>query len=134
MSALPKPPLRVDAKYSVFPSLESRSEKSDALGSSTGGPRFDGAVHEASLCDRVEMNRSTKPLRSEVKSSSVSSTETVGLPSNTGLFTMGPRLWTGPYSQRASAALSVDSRTGAQNARLAAHRPAPMWATLDRSL
>src|SRR4029453_14028704 len=134
MSALPKPPLRVEAKYSVFPSLESRREKSPALGSSTGGPRFAGAVHAASLFGRVDTNRSRKPLRSEVKNSSVSSAEAVGLPSNAGLFTMGPRLWTGPYSQRASDALSFDSRTGAQNARFTVHRPAPMWATLDRSL
>src|SRR4029450_8572556 len=134
MSALPKPPLRVDAKYSVFPSLESRREKSPALGSSTGGARVAGAVHAASLFGRVDTNRSRKPLRSEVKNSSVSSAEAVGLPSNAGLFTMGPRLWTGPYSQLASDALWFDSRTGAHNARFTAHRPAPMCATLDRSL
>src|SRR4029453_3180847 len=134
MSALPKPPLRVDAKYSVFPSLESRKEKSPALGSSTGGPRFTGAVHAASLFGRVDTNRSKRPLRSEVKNSSVSSAEAVGLPSKTGLFTLGPRLWTGPYSQRAWDALSFDSRPGAQNARFTAHRAAPMWPTLDPNL
>lgn len=38
MSALPKPPLRFDAKYSALPSFESRSEKSPAIGSSIGAP------------------------------------------------------------------------------------------------
>ena len=54
----------------------------------------------------------------------MSSAETVGLPSNAALFTMGPRLWTGPYAHRARDALSFDSRPGAQNARFTAHRPA----------
>ena len=56
------------------------------------------------------------PARADVKYSSVSSEDTVGLPSNTGLFTTGPRLCAGPNSQRPLETLSGDLRAGAQNA------------------
>ena len=67
MSAWPNLPLRLDPKYSAFPSRESRREKSPAVESSTGAPRFTGSDHGVSLFGRVETNRSRYPFRSDVK-------------------------------------------------------------------
>src|SRR5918993_3176408 len=112
MSPLPYPPLRFDAKYNVLPSLDKRSEKSSPTGSLISGPALTGSVHAEFLSGRVDRNMSCCPARADVNSNSVSSGETVGLPSNRELFTSGPRLCAGPNSQPAVDALCADGNAG----------------------
>jgi hypothetical protein len=81
----------------------------------TSEPTFTGTLQAASRPGLVETKMSCWPARADVKYSSVSSDDTVGLPSNTGLFTTGPRLCAAPNSQRLDAR-SGDVRGGAHDA------------------
>ena len=91
---------------------------SSPIESLTEPPRLANSPQDVSLSGRVETKRSSWPLRPEMKNNSVSSADTVGLPSSFGLLTIGPSVCAGANSQAVGPGLcsEVDEQNEASNA------------------